>query len=138
MRVTTLLVARELDSIATSLAGRGHECFEKQSAHSASAVRVVYVHRLDLGAATPAMLKVPERHQLGDTDDLAIQRRDEDIAALGLDDLADRVLDLMRVGEWMWRVGQRSSFDQREDPWAVVDAGRANEHVHRARAYAVQ
>jgi hypothetical protein len=97
-----------------------------------SAVRIVDVHRLDLGTATPAMLQVPERDELGDTDDLAIQRRDEDVAALGLDDLADGVLDVMRICGWMGRVGQRSSVDQREDPWRVFDAGRANEHVHRA------
>ncbi len=103
-----------------------------------SAVRTVDVHRLDLGAATPAMLQVPERDELGDADDLAIQRRNEDITAIGLDDLAERVLDVMPIGEWTERVGQRSSFDQREDPWRVVDAGRANEHVHRAGAYAVQ
>ena len=103
-----------------------------------SAVRIVDVHRLDLGAATPAMLQVPERHELGDADDLAIQRRDEDIAALGLDDLAERVLDVTHISSWVRRVGERSSFDQLEDQWRVVDAGRANEHVHRAGAYAVQ
>ena len=133
MRVSALLVARELDSIAASLAGRCHECVEKKGAHAVSAVRIADVHRLDLGAATPAMLQVPERHELGDADDLAIQRRNKDIAALGLDDLAERVLDVTRNSRGMRRSRQRSSSDQLEDQWPCRRV-RANEHVHRAGA----
>ena len=134
MRVSALLVARELHSITASLAGRCHECLEKKGAHAVSAVRIADVHRLDLRAATPAMLQVPERHELGDADDLPIQSRNKDIAALALDDLAERVLDVTRISSGMRRVGERSSFDQLEDQWRVVDACRANEHVHRAGA----
>jgi hypothetical protein len=70
---------------------------------------------------------------VSDADDLAIQRRDEDIAALGLDDLAG-VLDVTTSAA-VRRVGERSSFDQLEDQWRVVGAA---ERIARPSGWSVR
>lgn len=88
MRLFALSITRQLDAIATEILGPAHGVFEELVADSCAALICDDVHRLDLGAATAAMLEVAECEELQHADDAATEFGYQQVGAISPVDLA--------------------------------------------------
>ncbi len=64
-------IGRQLDAVAAGPTGRRNGSTEQLAADAVPSELGMHVERLDLGAATTALLEVPEHHELAHPDDLS-------------------------------------------------------------------